>query len=727
MRIIKYLTGIIGMLAAITTHAQTDTAYMQQHQKQLKEIVVTDRKKLVERKIDRIILNVAGSPLASTGTVLDALSTAPGVMVDNDRIYIKGRTGTMVMMDGRPLYLSAAEISRMLKNMPAGTIDKIEIITNPSAKYDAAGNAGIINIRTKKSRIKGMNGSLGLTYATGFYPKYNTNADINYRNNKIYLFAGLSDNYNKNRAIFKSHKTITGKDPLTFDEAGLSVTNGREEGIRAGMEYYMNPNNTFALSTNTTLLHAPTAETYNTHFSSNGSSIDSSLYVRNGLSSRYHNITGNINYKHTFDSLGSELAVNADYAAFRSRNKGSFVNSYVDVEEKPSRPDEQLRSNSPVTIDIFTATADYTKILPHDWKLEAGVKTSSVRTDNDILFENKQGTDWYTDAGKTNHFRYKENISAFYFNFYKKTKFAELQWGLRGEQTSYNGYSLTTGTEVRNSYFQLFPSVFITKELGEDHVLNLSYSRRIDRPSYQDLNPFIYYNSPYAYYQGNPYVLPQYTHSLEASWTFKEDYTLTLGYAAIKDYFTYISYLDSSTNITKETIANFNTARNISLDVSATQEITDWWTCIVNLSAWSDRYTALFNNAPINNNILSFSGNVKNTFIVNKRLTLEATGIYRSPTIDVIQRSFARYRVDLGCKYTLIENKLILKTAVKDLFYTYRSNGVNKVGNLDERFYNTNETRLFIVALTWNFGKLKKMDKHSGNKSNEAELDRIRK
>ncbi|OQP63429.1 hypothetical protein A3860_24095 [Niastella vici] len=708
-------------VSVVTADIDLDTIFLNSKITTLGEITVSSKKPFIERRIDKLVLNVESSPVSAGGSVMDVLQTSPGVTVNDNIISLKGRKGVTIMIDGRPSTLSSSDIANILQSLPANAVARIEIIANPSAKYDAAGNAGIINIVTKKIRVKGFNGTVNASSGFGVYPKYNGGGSFNYKNDQFNFFGNYYINKSTGFNRYTSKRII---DSIVFDESGRSKTNSTAHNYLVGMDFQAGKRNVIGFSMTGNFSDSRFKEDFNTDFVKEKK--DSSLLVDNLTNSDYNNMSWNLNHDFRIDSLGKLLSTNVDYSRFTWHNGGLYNNTYLSQDGLPMRDLEALRNNSEVLIKIGSVKVDYTHPVSNKkLTIGAGVKTSWVRTDSDIRFESKKGTVWQEDPGKTNHFIFDEYITAAYVNVSKKINDYEFQLGLRAEHTHNKGNLLTGNIINTNDYLKLFPSLFINKKLDESQTINFSYGRRINRPSYEDLNPFIYYNSPYSFYQGNSFLRPELTNTLELGYSLNDELLVSVSYSNTKDYFTYLTYLNDTTKISRETINNFKRYLSYGTSISLDKELTNWWHLSANLDVFYEEYTSFYHTRDFKNTLINVNGNLSNDFSFAGNNSIVLTGIYRSPSIDGIRKNYARYRMDAGYKKSWLNKNLILKLAVRDIFYTYRKNGNNRAENLNVEFTNRSDSRVFSIDLTYKFGN-QKLKARKPARGNEDELQRIK-
>ncbi len=546
----------------------------------LKEVNVTGKRPFIEQKADKMVVNVENSIVAAGGTAMEVLQQSPGVQVDkDDNISMRGKNGVIIMIDGKPTNMSAQDVAQLLKNMPSSNVDQIELIANPSAKYDAAGNAGIINIKLKKNSNFGTNGSVNIGGGQGKLPKFNTGLNLNHRNKQINLYGSYNYNYNRNfEQLDILRDNLESKGRMMFDQHSYMDKTSHYHGGKAGLDYFINKNHTVGVMVN---LGKSTWEGLNESntWIGNGENIDSSLMTRGINLNNWNRQSYNVNYKGKLDSTGKEINIDLDYSRnFEDQNNRLF-SSFRDASGKMHFRGDTTRSLQPSIINIKTIKIDYTHPLKKEAKIEAGIKLSFVDSDNDSRFDTLKGTSWEYDVNRSNHFLYKENVNAAYLNYSKQFKKLGIQAGLRAEQTHVRGNSLTLNQINDTTYLNFFPSVFLSYNANKNHQWGLSYSRRLNRPSYDDLNPFEFYIDRYTKAGGNPYLRPQYSSNFDLTHTFRSFLTTAVGYSHTKDMLSRIleAGVDPKTGDTTIVVyryMNVATRDNVNLNISAPVPIT---------------------------------------------------------------------------------------------------------------------------------------------------------
>ncbi|MEO6550770.1 MAG: outer membrane beta-barrel protein [Ferruginibacter sp.] len=678
--------------------------------KSLKEVTITSKKLLIERKIDRTVVNVDAAISNEGSTALEVLEKSPGVTVDKDgNISLKGKQGVMVMLDGKPSYLTGPELANMLRSMPSSNLDQIEIMTNPSAKYDAAGNSGIINIKTKKNKQKGFNGSVNLAYGQGVFEKTNNSLNLNYRNGKFNIFGNISGNYRENFNTLTIRRKYKNEDQslnAIFEQTSNEMRFNNNYNAKIGADFYATKKTTFGFVV--TGFTTPSNQVANntSYLKSNTGVIDSIVTAASSEKSSWKNGAVNLNFRHQFDSTGREISADFDYLTYNSHKDQNFTNTSY-TPDWITKNQDKLMGELPSLINIYTGKIDYTHPLKNGLKIESGLKTSFVETDNTAGYYNIIGGAKMADYEKTNQFVYKENINAAYLNMNKQIKKWGLQGGLRLENTNYNGRQFGNpqrqDSAFKKSYTGLFPTMFVSYAASEKNQFGFSYGRRINRPDYEDLNPFLFFLDKYTYGSGNPFLKPSYAHTFELSHTFRQLFTTTINYSDTKDLFSETFEQKGYATIVKQ--GNFGSAKNASISENAQIGVTKWWTSIIYSEYNYSHYTGLLNGENINIKAGNFLVNVNNQFKLKKGWSAELSGFYRTSGIEgqIIIRPMGQ--LNAGVQKQILKNKGTLKLNVRDMLYTMTATGDIKFQRTEAYFRNKRDSRIATISFGYRFGK----------------------
>ncbi len=704
--------------------------------KNLAEVVVTAKKQFVERKIDKTVINPEAL-ISNTGTTaMEVLEKAPGVAVDKDgNISLKGKQGVIVMMDGKPTYMNSADLANYLRGLPSSTIDQIEIMTNPSAKYDASGNSGIINIKTKKNKQKGFNGSISTAYGQGVYPKTNNSINLNYRVGKINIFSTLSANYRENKNELDINRTYGNEDKtvraIFAQETDTKRRNQNYNG-KIGMDFYATKKTTlgFVFTGYTT----PGRETggSTSFLKSPQNIVDSIVTAQRIEKSKWRSGSLNFNVRHTFDSTGREISADFDIVQYKADRSQDFVNGVYNADFTP-RYNDRLLGQLPSDIRIYSAKTDYTHPFKSGLKMEAGLKFSYVTTDNGANYFNMVNEEKLVDYTKTNHFKYKENINAAYVNFNKTVKKWGIQLGLRAENTNYEGLQSGNPTKpdssFKRSYTSVFPTTYISYEMNSRNSFGFSFGRRINRPDYEDLNPFLFFIDKYTYEEGNPFLKPMYSNVFELSHTYKQFLTTTFNYSHTTDLFNETFRQSNQPDDSISTIVsrgNYGIVNNLSLSVNAQVKVAKWYTAMIYGEGRYQEFKGDLNgeNLDVKSNNVAF--NINNQFSFKKGWGAELSAFYRSKTTEGQMTIKALSQVDAAVKKDILKGKGSLRVSMRDVFGPMRNQGTMKFQNTDVRFTAQRDSRVVTLGFNYRFGKPIKGLKNRKSGGAGTEQDRIK-
>jgi iron complex outermembrane recepter protein len=681
--------------------------------KDLAAVTVASKRPLIEQKIDRTIVNVEAS-ITNIGTsALEVLEKAPGVTVDRDgNISLKGKEGVLVMVDGRPTQLSGADLANLLRNMNSSQLDQIEIMTNPPARYDAAGTSGIINIKTKKAITAGFNGSASLAYSQGKYPKTNEGFNFNYRNAKLNLFTNLSHNYQKRFQTISLDRNILDDNDNSVTRIFNQVTNrmgaGHAYSAKIGADFFVDKKTTLGAVVNLNAREMTASNPSVTNISNPAKELQAVTTALVNGDNKWKSISANLNYRRILDKKGKEITSDIDYVKHSSDNDLFMVNSYTDATGDPISKADTLTGLLPQEIDIYSARVDYLHPLKKDSKFEAGIKTSVVRTDNNARYDSIQYGQVIHDFNRSNHFVYEENINAAYLNLSTPlSKKITAQFGLRLENTNAKGRQKSTGENFDRHYTQLFPTAYFQYKANDNNNFGANFGRRVRRPSYQSLNPFIRFLDRYTYSQGNPNLKPSTSNNVEISHTWKNKITTTLNYTMVKDIIQEV--IQQKGEEAYNMPANVASLHSAGLAVNANTTIAKWWTSNININVNHDKYKGVVNNAPINLSAASFVLNGTQQFKISKTFTAELNGTYRSGWLEGVIRVKPIGMIGAGISQQILKSKGTIRLTARDIFYTQKMNGKSRYSNVDVTLRQVAETQIVTLGFTYNFSKGKKV------------------
>lgn len=695
---------------------------------ELKQVEVSAIKPLVEIRSDKTVFNVEGSVNSAGSTAHELLQKAPGVVVDNnDNIMLKGRGGVQVQIDGRNSRLSQEELGNYLKSIQSSDVESIELISNPSSKHEAEGTAGIINIKLKKNKNYGTNGSVNLGYAVGTYSKYNTGISINNRSQKINLFLNYSNNWGDRVSEFYLYRE---QRPYIFDASTIFFNSAFNHNYKGGLDYQLSKKNTVGFMVNGNYRDMDALNTSRNVIHNFETGVTDSILLSNQSAVMVNNSI-NFNLNHRFaDTLGHELTTDVDYGFYDGTRNSYQPNIYTSPDEGTILSSNFYRSITPTLINIFTVKSDYSQNFLKG-KIGTGYKLSLVETDNTFDFYNiENGNGEILDLTRSNTFVYDENVYALYLNYQQKIKKFDLQAGVRMEYTESEGdltsFVVTQDENVKRSYVDFFPSAGVTFVPNQNHSLSLIYSRRINRPNYRELNPFEFKLDELSFQKGNPFLNPQYTDKIELSHTFKYRLTTSVGYSQTQDFFAQIadtieggkSYL---------TTRNLATEDVLSLDVNLSLQPTKWYSLYLNTGVYRSHYLADFGeNKKLDNEITYLSLYGQNTFKLPYNFTFELSGWYSSGGVwGGAYVNEGNGAMDVGLQKKLFGDQATIKISYSDIFHTAPWASKNVYAGIVGRVHGNWESQQFRANLSWRFGNKQVKAIRQRTTGSESEQKRI--
>lgn len=680
----------------------------------MNNVIITATKPIVEVKADKTVLNVEGTINSVGSDALELLRKAPGVMVDKDEnLSVNGKNGVQVYIDGRPAPLTGQDLSNYLKSIQSSNIESIEIITNPSAKYEAAGNAGIINIRLKKNKSLGTNGSVNAGINAGRYPKYNSGITLNHRTKNLNIFGNYNYNYGWNWSNIDLYRTVLDS---AFDRrGGMIKQKNNSHNYKAGIDYFINKQNTIGIMVNGTI-STPEMEsssrTLISYIPTN--TLNRILLANNSSEMKRNNINLNLNYSYN-TAGGKSLTVNADHGYYNINSNQLQPNYYYDPSGVSVLSSSVYRMLSPTNIYINSLKADWEQNFKKG-KLGYGGKISYVKTDNDFRQYDINNSSEVYNRDKSNLFNYKENINAGYVNYNRQFKGVMFQAGLRVENTvlqgtssgeqNKNGIYLGYDSSFKRNYTDLFPSAAITFNKNPMSQFGFTFSRRIDRPAYQDLNPFEFKLDEYTYQKGNVNLKPQYTNSFGISHTYKYRLNTSLNYSHVKDMFAqWIDTIDRSKGfISRKNLASQDI---VSLNISYPYQYKSY-SVFASVNSNYSMYKADFGpGRKVDLNAFGLTVYAQNSLKLDKakQWTAELTGFYVAPSIQQgAFKSKALWNVDGGISKQLWSNRATIKASFSDIFHSFYFRGTQDFAGQVSKATVRWESQQFKLNFVFRFG-----------------------
>ncbi|WP_299707863.1 outer membrane beta-barrel family protein [uncultured Pontibacter sp.] len=679
----------------------------------LKEVVIEAQKPLIEQHLDKTVVNVENSIVSAGSTALEVLEKAPGVVVDqNDNISMRGRQGVIVMVDGKPVPMSGPELANMLRGMSANSVEKIELITNPSAKYDAAGNSGIIDIRLKRDKSLGTNGTFSSSFGQGRYAKSNQGLQLNHRAKKFNVFGNynyvLRKDFNEldiYRRFFDENGAYIG----AYDQQNVFNMTFNNHSARVGADYFLSSKTTVGVVANGFLMDIDRTSD-NSSAVINAANQPESSFLTNALVEHGRRNQGiNFNLKHTIDSLGREITADVDYIAFKNTDEQNFTTNYYNLSNEQLRDPYLLYGTLDGNLTIKSAKVDYRQPLTAiGGNLEAGLKSSLVSADNDLQFFDRSNGGNVFDTDKSNHFLYDENINAAYVNANRKGDKLNVQLGLRLENTIAKGEQLSDVPDNKpfdRNYTQLFPSAAMNYSLNKKHDLGVSVSRRINRPSYNQLNPFKNFLDPSTYSAGNPYLKPELSYAFELTHTFDQRFITKLSYSRTTDVMVQVlAPAPEGEKLVRQTFENLATLDYFGLTTTAPFSIGNWFNSVNNATIYYGLYKGSLADTDLSNGIPTFNLNSNNTIKLPNDWSAEFVGVYRSREVYGFLEVDPIWFVSAGVQKQFWDKKASVKLNVTDAFYTNKARGFTHLARYAENFYQRRDTQVATISFNYRFG-----------------------
>ena len=701
---------------------------LKEDSKLLKEVKVQALRPTIVNHPDKMVVSVEGTALSTGNTAYEVLLKSPGVFVDQDgNIQLNGKSGVRIMIDGKLTYLSGKELQTMLQGMAAENLKDLELITNPSAKYDAEGTAGIININLKKNTLSGVNGSFYAGYQYNNWHTYSGGGNVNVKKGKWNSFV----NADLSRRIFIRDAQLYREFNSPASSTQLSQS-AKEKAIRVapslrlGTDYDLSPNHSVGVMAN--LVYQDMSSNFNSTLLEYHTNAANNKWVHNSnlLNGTFANGTLNAHYLGKLDTLGTTLSADVDYVRLYDHDDATYANRFRYLTQ--TRPDSlvDLASNNPSSFSIYSAKVDFTKPFSKTTKLEAGAKASYVVSDNEIEFFNVADDQQILDEKRSSHFLYRENIFAAYANF--NTSLGEkwkVQGGLRAEKTVAEGKSITKDSVNTRNYLNLFPSLFVMQQVNKNYKITYNYSRRINRPYYGNLNPFIFYIDPYTSAQGNPYLRPQYTHSLQMTQSLKDTYILTIGYFTTRDVMAEVPVQNNQNNTMVFQQRNGDKFNDVNAALVAPIKITPKWDMNNNFTVGYQTYQISIpeQNQVIQNNQIFTYAQSSNNIQLPRDIRLEVNVDYQGPRVYAVYQIKQNWAVDAGLKRSFMNKQLEVSANVTDIFKTRRFAGTANVDNNVNRINQYFAQRSVRLNLRYNFNKGEKFEAKKRN-TNLEELNR---
>ncbi|HLW19958.1 MAG TPA: TonB-dependent receptor [Cyclobacteriaceae bacterium] len=693
----------------------------------LDEVTVQSSRPDVIIEADRTIVNIEGTVLAEGNTALDVIGRSPGVYVDADgNINLNGRSGVIVLLDDRQTYMSAEDLANFLRAMPADNIKSIEVISNPPAKFDAEGAAGVLNIKLKKNTYNGTNGNIqaGNQYNGLWAPfggatvnikrgKWTTNASLNY--NEWSRFNDLD--------IFRRFQLENGLSE--FDQSARLKLIRKNIFFSGVADYQINDKHSVGINLQASDQNGTEDGNSLTNISNPGSTDINFLEAINDSESGNGRLFTNLHYVGNLDTLGTKISADVDYTIMEATSLGLLSNQYWINDDIADLSRDRILTENEMDYSILTAKADFTKPFGKGKTLETGVKGSWVKSDNILDLQRSEEEEPYRPDPNSNHFIYNENVLAAYASYKSPiSKKLDFQLGLRAEYADIKGNSVTSNQVNTQEYLDLFPSFYLSHKVSDKYSINYNANRRITRPYYRLLNPFVFYIDPLTTEEGNPDLKPQYANNFEMSHVIKGTYQFTLGYSRTTDAFGQVMIQDEETRKSTIRMENYDKEENFSLRMMLPVDIAKWWNSSNMIHLYNNKYQSLIGTEMLDVSQFSYMLRSQHNLTLPKGFKIEMVGMYLSPFVDGQIKIESLAWMDAGVTKSFKDDKLTLTVNGTDLFRTQKFRGnisFDKI-NTDIRQYNNNQG--IRVTLRWKFsqGENFKVSERSGS---TEERDRL--
>lgn len=718
--IVNYTAHYSPVFTLSEAKLQLPSLLLQPHTAEMGGVTVTARKPFIQKLTDRIVVNVENSIISTGSSAMDVLERSPGVRIgQGDAISLAGKAGVIIMINGKNVPMSGEELGNYLRSLPSNIIERIDIITNPSARYDAAGTAGIIDIRMKKDQKLGANGTLTGNYGQGRYPKANTGGTFNYRSKDLNIYGNLNYSYAKhfNHLVTDRYFFQNGIYQGSYDQDNMIQRMSNSSVARLGADYFTGKKTVLGLLvTGSRFMVNRTGDNQSAVLDPSHTKVSSFLTNANGYEN-YTNYVANFNLKHTFDSTGKELTADFDIAEYHRDWESHFSTGYYDAFDNPTQPLYLVRTDQKGFTGIKTVKVDYIHPLKMTGflkgispglktaKLEGGAKSSFVRSDNDVLFFDRSSGNEIIDSSQSNSFQYRENINAAYINLSGEWKKISVQLGLRAEQTNIETYQVFDKVKFDTTYLRFFPSAFFNYKLSEDNTIGFSLSRRIDRPGYSQLNPFRIFVDPSFFAAGDPLLKPSFTWSYELSYIRKQ-FNTAIAFSRTNDPWTIVLIPSETQNrVTIQTPINYDRYDYYGWNFNVPVRIAKWWNVINNGNVYVAHVQGNIAQTPINNTTVNAQFSSNHNLTISNSWTGEVNFTFDSGQNIGFMKDQFYWILGAGVQKTLLQRKATVRFNVTDILWRQWPRFRSIYTNYHEYLKAVRDTRVANISFTYRFGK----------------------
>ncbi|PWG78215.1 hypothetical protein DDR33_23415 [Pararcticibacter amylolyticus] len=691
----------------------------------LDEVEVHPGISFVEQGPGKTVLNVDKMISSSGNSAFDVLRRAPGILISQDgSITMRGRQGVTLSMDGKAVTLSSADVVELLKNTSAELLDKIELISNPSSAYDASGTGGVINLKLKKNKSIGTNATFSAGTGYGENYKFNSSILLNHRQKAFNIYASWALNDSKRTDRYFLKRAVGSGDVRTsFNVSNHDIKSVVNHNLKAGADFYLSGSQTIGFMYTGAFNRMYSDEDNNTLIGHGLPGKDSLVLTYSDEKRAISNNAFNLNYKFIFD-VTSSLNIDFDYLRYTRRSDEALLYYFYADGTELYGSSQGLMNRTPSHIGIRSAKLDYSKTFGAGINLQSGLKSSFVSNDSKRLVSDIDDEPWLKQSFVPDESDFKEYIHAAYGNLSKEyPNKTRIEAGVRGEYTR-TFSSSRSGSSVKKSYFNLFPSLSLSAMAAPGHRVSLAYNRRISRPAYDDLNPFRYFLDQYTYREGNPYLRPEYSQSLELSDVYKDNFTVTLSCNAVKDYYLTFALQNDTTRISSSVKRNLDWFKSVGAELIYRLAVARWLSSDLNLQGYIRRFKS--------DEVLSFLRNSSyfafssvNSIKFRKKYTGQCNFSYESPTVSGMFNFKPVYVLDLGVGRSVLNNNGVIRVSLSDVFNSDRSRYYSGLSQLALSGNQKTETRVVRVNLSYKLGSKSAASGSARDGSNDSERKRV--
>ncbi len=713
-------------LDSISNSSPIYTIHLSRSANTLDGVTVFAVRPVIEFKNSNVIVNVENSPLAKGNSVFDLLSKLPGVSVVDNTVMMQGKTGVTIMIDNRPQHVSGTQLINLLKSMNADLVKTIEILKNPPVKYDASGTSGMINIISKKTTQAGFTATVFSSYSQGFYGQYTAGASLNYQSERMVFYSTLSGSHNYERQtenLKKNFSSDSGSTDLFM--ANTIKTLNKNLNYKAGLDFILGVRDVIGVKVEGMPGNTDgNSKGRNTVYGANDLGFDH-LNSKNISSDNWNATNYEVNYDHKLDTLGSAFSIVGDYTRLTETTSGDNSNNFYDRNELIVLPANNYRSTNKGNSGLFSGRADLKKFINTSSSYEAGLKWSSSEISNNYVFEKFiHLTNAYVgDRDLTNNYTYKESNYAGYLNYVKSFKKLSMQFGSRFEKTFLDGENTGKDFRLRKEYFNVFPNISFDFKESDKHDFQLNLTRRIDRPDFYNLAPFIIFHDQFAYEKGNPFLLPDYANRGEVAYAYESLFATSIAYTYTENAIMGYTSQNDTTKIMAENSKNMKSSSSLELSVYYEKSLTERWDLSASGSFSNKTAKGEIDGVSFNRTGINYFVNASSDFLVTEYAKMELSGSYFGPNMFGIARVKPRWYLSFALNVSMLDERLDLTVGVDDIFYSSLPKSQVNFENQNWTYAQTNDTRRFRVSLNYKFGKMD-IKERDIKMSNEEERER---